>query len=159
MLFGKIEHGSQKQCIHNTKLDIKQMFVRETLKVGSFCVNTFKNTTLKSVLKKSFPVFLQPEMSWIQGMFQPFSEARWYFVTIILGVSFMTTLNEAICTIKAQKLQQCEVRRPGQTLCCLQREARHLGKHCSPVICHQLWKPAPTWSLLSAHKRKCLKLI
>lgn len=61
--------------------------------------------------------------------------------------------------LRRRSFSNVKFRRPGQTLCCLQREAWHLGKHCSPMICHQLWKPAPTWSLLSAHKRKCLKLI
>lgn len=145
--------------MHNTKLDTRQMSVRESLKVGSFLKNIFKNTTFKSVLKESLPISCSLKWLEYRACFNISTRGTVILSRLFFRGSFMAILNEAICTIKAQKLQQCEVRRPGQTLCCLQREAWHLGKHCSPMICHQLWKPAPTWSLLSAHKRKCLKLI
>lgn len=98
------------------------MPVLESLKDGSFLKTTFKNTTFKSVFKESLPISCSLKRLECRACFN-ISARGTVILSRLLFSSFMAILNEAICTIKAQRLQQCEVGRPGQTLCCLQREA------------------------------------
>lgn len=128
------------------------MQIRATIKLSCLGDHTFINMTLKSFFKSLFTI----ECRACSNNF-PFSFFFWS--QVYFSVSFISVLNKAMCAIKAQQRQQCEVGDLDKPSAVCSGEARHLGKHCSPMICHQLWKPASTWSLLSAHKRKCLKLI
>lgn len=91
------------------------MWVLGSLKDGSFLKTTFKNTSFKSVFKESLPVSCSLKCLQCRACSNISTRA-----TVILSrlffSSFMAILNEAISTFKAQRLRQCEVRRPGQTL-------------------------------------------